>query len=139
VHPEGELVHIGSVEVTFFRFVMPPLSSSPPLLIISCRFVHDRVQEAFYSMMDPDERRQTHLKIARLKKERYKHESQGKFFYFFFVLFYFTHRGAIVLLVRRTDFHALLFISPLLTPLLPCFALTSGPPPTHVYKISAKH
>lgn len=45
------------------------------------RFIHDRVQEAFYVTMDPENRKSTHLKIARLLQDHgYSNESQELLF-----------------------------------------------------------
>lgn len=50
-------------------------------LLINFRFIHDRVQEAFYVTMDTERRKSTHLKIARLLQEKgYSNQSQDLLF-----------------------------------------------------------
>jgi predicted ATPase len=53
-----------------FEVLRPPggASSLPPaevIAAISCRFVHDRVHQAAYSLIDAGQRRRVHLKVGR--------------------------------------------------------------------------
>lgn len=48
----------------------PGADSAPSTFDVSYRFLHDRVEQAAYSLMDDDRRQETHLRLGRLLRAR---------------------------------------------------------------------